>query len=403
MTVWDNLRRMAVRGGCLGACLMMAVSFAADSMTAYGAESSVIEQVTVTLKSSYGEPELIMEPEITVSGTGCSLEDFQYMTDYEKWKPGRKVRIEITVAAADGKVFPTSLNRSQCKVSGADFVSARALEDDKLQVKVDYKPVMVLGNTTDAGWSSTYGSRAVWKAVEHAPGYSLVLYGDNKSVKRLTVTTTTVDLAEYMKDDEKTYFYEVKAIPTNSDEKKYLKEGEFIASTANEVDWDVTDDTSDGGAIKGSNYILPNGRKDANTWKKVSDQWYYFDQNGNMAKGWQYINGYWYYMGNNGVMRKGWINPSGDTWFYTNENGEMLTGWVQPTPSTWYYMDSSGVMQRGWVQVNGKWYFLDSSGKMLTGWVQVAGVWYYLFGDGSMAVNTVIDGWTIDGSGAARQ
>ena len=91
MTVWDNLRRMAVRGGCLGACLMMAVSFAADSMTAYGAESSVIEQVTVTLKSSYGEPELIMEPEITVSGTGCSLEDFQYMTDYEKWKPGRKV------------------------------------------------------------------------------------------------------------------------------------------------------------------------------------------------------------------------------------------------------------------------------------------------------------------------
>ena len=60
-------------------------------------------------------------------------------------------------------------------------------------------------------------------------------------------------------------------------------------------------------------------------------------------------------------------------------------------------------MQRGWVQVNGKWYFLDSSGKMLTGWVQVAGVWYYLFGDGSMAVNTVIDGWTIDGSGAARQ
>ena len=60
MTVWDNLRRMAVRGGCLGACLMMAVSFAADSMTASGAESSVIEQVTVTLKSSYGEPELIM-------------------------------------------------------------------------------------------------------------------------------------------------------------------------------------------------------------------------------------------------------------------------------------------------------------------------------------------------------
>ncbi|MFQ9703380.1 MAG: hypothetical protein ACLR0U_16780 [Enterocloster clostridioformis] len=39
-----------------------------------------------------------------------------------------------------GKIFPTSLNRSQCKVTGADFVSAKALDDTTLQVKVDYKP-----------------------------------------------------------------------------------------------------------------------------------------------------------------------------------------------------------------------------------------------------------------------
>lgn len=406
MMVWSALRRITAGGrACAAVCIMAGAVLAAGShMTAYGAGSSVIENVAVTLKSDYGEQEEILEPQITASGSGYSLEDFQYRTEYEKWKPGKKVRVEITLVADAGKVFPTSLNHSQCKVTGADFVSARALEDNKLQVKVDYKPVMVLGNTTEAGWSSTYKNRAVWKAVDSAPGYSLVLYGDNKVVKRLTVTSASADLDEFMRDEEKTYFYEVKAIPTNSEEKKYLKEGEFIAASAHEVDWEETGSgSSDGGGIKGNNYILPNGRKDVNTWKKVSNQWYYFDGNGNMTKGWQFINGYWYYMGNNGVMQKGWINPSGNAWFYANENGEMLTGWVQPEPSAWYYMDASGYMQRGWVLVNGKWYYLNDSGKMMTGWIQVSGIWYYLYSDGSMAANTVIDGYTIDGSGAANR
>lgn len=408
MMAWSIWKRIvAGRQVCAAACISIGMVLAAGShMAAYGADSSVIEDVAVTLTSSYGEQEEILEPQITAGGNGYSLEDFQYRTEYEKWKPGKKVRVEITLAADGGKVFPTSLNHNQCKVTGADFVSARALEDNKLQVKVDYKPVMVLGNTTEAGWSRTYKNRALWKAVDSAPGYSLVLYGDNKVVKRLTVTSASADLSEYMKDEEKTYFYEVKAIPTNSEEKKYLKEGEFIAASAHEVDWDweeTSSNVSDGGGIKGNNYILPDGRKDVNTWKKVSNQWYYFDGNGNMTRGWQFINGYWYYMGDNGVMQKGWINPSGNTWFYTNENGEMLTGWVQPEPSAWYYMDASGYMQRGWVLVNGKWYYLNDSGKMLTGWVQVSGIWYYLYSDGSMAANTVIDGYAIDGNGAANR
>ena len=90
---------------------------------AEGAQSSVIEKVSVNLKTDYGEAGVIPEPVITVSTKGCTLEDIQYRTDYEKWKPGKKVRIEITVNADDGKYFPASLNRSECKVTGADFVS----------------------------------------------------------------------------------------------------------------------------------------------------------------------------------------------------------------------------------------------------------------------------------------
>lgn len=398
-----NIRRQIKRAAAGGlACLMMTAAFSRFRIPAYGAESSVIESLSVTFKTTYGEQEEIPEPEITIGTTDCSIVDYQYRTAYEKWKPGKKVRVEITVAAEGGKVFPTSLNRSKCKVSGADFVSARALEDDKMQVKVDYRPVTVLGNTTKAGWSSSERNRALWKSVDYAPGYSLVLYGDSKAVKRMTVETNTVDLSQFMKDEDKTYYYEVKAIPVTSDEKKYLKEGEFVSSTEQEYDWEEIDANSpDGGGIKGNNYILPDGRKDVNTWKKVSGSWYYFDQNGNMVRGWQLISNYWYYMDQNGIMKTGWVNPSGDSWYYLSGNGEMLTGWIQPEPGNWYYTDGSGLMQRGWINVGDKWYYLGSDGKMRTGWTIVGDVWYYLYNDGSMAVNTVIDGRTIGANGAA--
>lgn len=401
------------------------LAVAGRGRVSYGADSSVVESLTVTLKAAFGEPEEIPEPEITVSGTGCSLGDVQFRTDYDKWKPGKKVRVEITVNADEGKVFPTSLNRSKCKVSGADFVSAKALDDGTLQVKVDYRPITVLGDTSEAGWSSSR-RRAVWKAVDNAPGYSLVLYGDNKVIKRLTVNgANSCNLTEYMDDVDKTYYYEVKAIPITSDEKKYLKEGAFITSSDQEFDADDWENwnndssssgagtssspgtgsqgpggTSDGGAIRGNNYVLPDGRKAANTWKKVSNQWYYFDQNGNMARNWQNIGGFWYYMDGSGVMQTGWVNPSGDSWYYLNNNGDMCTGWIQPRQGEWYYLDASGCMQRYWVQVNGKWYFMNESGRMQTGWITVNEKNYYLHSDGSMAADTTISGRILGADGA---
>ena len=77
-----------------------------------------------------------------------------------------------------------------------------------------------------------------------------------------------------MEDVDKTYYYEVKAIPITADQKKYLKEGEFVTSTEQELDWeDWNEDTGssgnsgpgggtgDGGAIKGNNYVLPDGNQ----------------------------------------------------------------------------------------------------------------------------------------------
>lgn len=357
---------------------------------AYGAQSSVIESVNVTFKTVYGEPEEIPVPEITVSGKSCFLEDVQYRTDYDNWKPGRKVRVEVTVAAEDGKYFPATLNRSKCKVTGADFVSARSLDDSSLQVKADYRPVTVLGDTQKAGWSSTSKKKAVWKSVEYAPGYTLTLYGDNKVVKRMTVESNSVNLADYMTDMDKTYYYEVKAVPVTSDEKKYLKEGQYVTSTDQEFDWEDyekeekrSQEPGDGGSFKGDNYVMPDGSKAVDTWKMVSGKWYYFDGSGNRVKGWLYTGGRWYYMDQNGAMCTGWISPGDGFWYYLGENGDMLTGWIQPIPGTWYYLGTDGRMQTGWLNDNGTWYYLDSSG--------------------SMAVNRTVDGWNIGPDGKASR
>ena len=357
---------------------------------AYGAQSSVIESVSVSFKTIYGEPEEIPEPEVTVSGKSCSLGDVQYRTDYDNWKPGRKVRVEVTVVAEDGKYFPATLNRSKCKVTGADFVSAKALDDSSLQVKADYRPVTVLGDTQKAGWSSTSKKKAVWKSVEYAPGYTLTLYGDNKVVKRMTVESNSANLADYMTDMDKTYYYEVKAVPVTSDEKKYLKEGQYVTSTDQEFDWEDYEKEEkrgqgpgDGGSFKGDNYVMPDGSKAVDTWKLVSGKWYYFDGSGSRVKGWFQTGGRWYYMDQNGAMCMGWLSPGDGFWYYLGENGDMLTGWIQPSPGKWYYLEPDGRMKTGWFNDNGSWYYLD--------------------GDGSMAVNRTVDGWNIGQDGKASR
>lgn len=397
-----KIRKAAAAAGILAAFMVW------TGAAAYGADSSVIDKLTVTFKTTYGEPEEIPDPEVTVSGTGCSLEDIQFRTEYDNWKPGRKVRTEVTVSADSGKHFPVSLNRSQCKVTGADFVSARALDDTTLQVKVDYKPVTVLGTTERAGWSSSSKKKAVWKSVDDAPGYTLTLYGDNKVVKRLTVEGNSANLSDYMEDMDKVYYYEVKAVPVTSDQKKYLKEGEYVTSTDQEFDWEDYDKEQtrssgpgDGGSMKGDGYVMPDGSREKNTWKMVSGKWYYFDGNGSRVKGWMNNGGKWYYMDQNGAMCTGWLDINNGSWFYLNPDGDMQTGWIQPTPGAWYYLNPSGYMERGWVTVNGKWYYMDQSGRMQTGWINDNGRWYYMGGDGSMLTSTSVDGYEIGADGIA--
>ncbi|MFS9303141.1 SH3 domain-containing protein [Streptococcus mitis] len=101
--------------------------------------------------------------------------------------------------------------------------------------------------------------------------------------------------------------------------------------------------------------------------------------------------------GSNNGLTVGWKKING-SWYYFKSDGSKATGWLKDG-STWYYLKSSGEMQTGWLKENEVWYYLDSSGAMKTGWYQVSGKWYYSYSSGELAVNTIVDGYTVNHNG----
>ena len=119
--------------------------------------------------------------------------------------------------------------------------------------------------------------------------------------------------------------------------------------------------------------------KDTGWVKNDKGQWtYVLDITGKKATGWKQVDGAWYYFNAEGVMQKWWVKDG----------------------NTWYYLNGSGVMQTGWLQDGGKWYYLENSGAMKADqWFEVGGKWYYVDGSGALAVNTTVNGYTVNGNG----
>lgn len=132
-------------------------------------------------------------------------------------------------------------------------------------------------------------------------------------------------------------------------------------------------------------------------WVQVNGTWYYLAQDGEMKTGWLNQGGSWYYLTESGSMKTGWQNVNG-TWYYLNGSGAMQTGWLNQS-GTWYYLNSSGSMQTGWLRQSGTWYYLTESGSMKTGWYQISTKWYYSYSSGALAVNTTVDGYTVNANG----
>ncbi len=324
---------------------------------AYGAESVVIRSVNLTFSSEFGDQEILM-PEIKTTVSGASISEVVWKRDLEKWKAGKNERVSVFLTS-DHMVFADSYNRSECKITGAKFVSAKAVDNNTLEIKVDYVPVVKLGDTASAGWSDSNKTKAVWKKVEFATGYQVSLYGDDKLKKKISVSTNMADLSEYM-DKNAVYYYEVKAFGFSADDRKYMKEGSYI--TSSDVILEYDGDTA--GAWKGDTYKQEDGGVPTNSWKLILNDWYYFDGNGIRQTGWLLSGQRWYYLNpSDGKLTTGWqfIN---EKWYYLNPaGGEMMTGWIQPQPGVWYYMYEDGSMASN-TNVGGNW--VDAAGKWIS-------------------------------------
>ena len=149
--------------------------------------------------------------------------------------------------------------------------------------------------------------------------------------------------------------------------------------------------------INGENYI---GGERRTGWINDSSTWYYLDPTtAAMQTGWKQLGNKWYYLRSSGAMATGWYQE-GSIWYYLDaENGDMKTGW-QNLGNKWYYLRSSGAMTTGWYQEGSTWYYLNASnGDMKTGWFQVNGKWYYAYNSGALAVNTTVDGYSVNYNG----
>ena len=120
---------------------------------------------------------------------------------------------------------------------------------------------------------------------------------------------------------------------------------------------------------------------------------YYFEDQRSyhtLKTGWIYDEGHWYYLQKDGNF---------DARIDSLTVGELVRGWTNDN-STWYYLDpTTGIMQTGWQYLGNKWYYLRSSGAMTTGWFQVGSKWYYAYSSGALAVNTTVEGYSVNYNG----
>ncbi len=189
----------------------------------------------------------------------------------------------------------------------------------------------------------------------------------------------------------------------------YFNDGGIMVKGPRTIDGDMylfdgkNGDLKSGWALyEGKYYYADPENEDILTtgWKEIGGNWYSFDKNGAMQTGWQKISGFWFYFRPYGPMATGWANIGG-TYYYFNESGIMVTGW-RKLNNEWYYMTNNGAMVTGVYRADNILYFFHNSGALTKkqGWQKTAdGTEYYTYTNGRVAVNTTIDGKTLNKDG----
>lgn len=180
---------------------------------------------------------------------------------------------------------------------------------------------------------------------------------------------------------------------------KFYEEGDYYATDSWKKygeDWYYLDEN--GEIAKGQEvdeyYVDDSGKRVTNYWNSVQNDnywdspdapevfWHYYGKDGKaVVSKWQKINDQWYYFDEQGQMLTGKVEIEGSTFYLGDENdGAKKTGWFEldsvkedsEKPLSWYYFDKDGVMVKDQVdkKINGA-YYTFVNGEMQTGWYKL--------------------------------
>ncbi|MCI6853255.1 C39 family peptidase [Limosilactobacillus vaginalis] len=118
-----------------------------------------------------------------------------------------------------------------------------------------------------------------------------------------------------------------------------------------------------------------------NSWQKLNDAWYHFNNDGTASIGWfKSPAGFWYYFNNDGAILLGWQKLNNKWYHFNNTNASADTGWFKTPAGFWYYLDPTNAWAHtGWYKsAAGFWYYFDNNNaNALTSWQKINNAWYY--------------------------
>ncbi|SFF99655.1 Putative cell wall binding repeat-containing protein, partial [Clostridium cadaveris] len=90
--------------------------------------------------------------------------------------------------------------------------------------------------------------------------------------------------------------------------------------------------------------------------------------------------------------RRGWLQD-GDDWYYYNETGELHKGWLKLSDGT-YYLNENGIVHKGWFQEGDNKYYFDNFGRAIIGRTETINGKSYTFDkEGKLVKENLKSGW----------
>lgn len=361
--------------------------------------------------------------EVSVASSGSTYE----ITNAE-WESGADIRVKIgdkptmkvTLETKDisKHYFLSSYRSSNVTITGGALKSA-SKNGDSLEITLELDPIEgKYEEPSDVYWYDNKLGELRWTRPDDTSGtYELQLMRDSTKVTSVTTSGLLYNFYPYMTKAGK-YYVNIRTIPVSDEQKKIAKSSDWQTSTElNITDRDVSDGKGQGGSggeaeslykigwYKENGFwyyrYLDDNHQQGAGWAHIDDNWYLFNQYGQMQTGWQIVDGRTYFLLKTGAMYTGWMK-NGNDWHYLIPKEELRNGEIygQMADNGWrminshyYYFKSNGVMYTGWLYENGKYYFLndiDNSlyGVMFTGWIHRNNKTYYCDYDGTM-----VEGW----------